>query len=68
MGLPVPVSVSMKEGLTAEIYRSLVGVSLDPTVAVVGGPPSNIWNVSMIGISVVILIGGIAVAWKIYRN
>lgn len=64
----MPVSVSMKESLTADIYRSLVGVSLDPSVAVVGGPPSNIWNVSIIGITAVVLIGGIAVAWKIYRN
>jgi hypothetical protein len=68
LGLPVPISVSIKEGLTAEIYRSLVGVALDPSVAVVGGPPLNIWNFGMIGMSAVILIGGIVVAWKIYRN
>jgi Ras family protein T1 len=68
LGLPIPISVSIKEGLTAEIYRSLVGVALDPSVAVAGGPPSNIWNYSMIGISAALLVGGIAVAWKIYRN
>lgn len=36
LGLPAPVSVSLKNNVTADIYRLLVGVALDPIVAMTG--------------------------------
>ncbi|KAJ1553094.1 ERMES complex Ca(2+)-binding regulatory GTPase gem1, partial [Nowakowskiella sp. JEL0078] len=36
LGLAVPLSVSMKEQVTADLYSLLVGVALDPAVAIPG--------------------------------
>ncbi len=34
LGLAVPISISLKEGFTADVYNLLVGVAMDPTVAI----------------------------------
>jgi Ras family protein T1 len=36
LGLSVPISVSLSKNLTANIYRNLVGLAMDPKVAMTG--------------------------------
>lgn len=34
LGLAVPISISLKDRFTADVYNLLVGVAMDPTVAI----------------------------------
>jgi Ras family protein T1 len=61
LGLAVPISVSMKQGISAQLYNLLVGVAMDPSVALPGtrsGPPSQLVKYLTVGaaVSAVVLV------------
>jgi mitochondrial Rho GTPase 1 len=72
LGLAVPISVSIKESVTADLYNMLVGVAMDPSVAIAGtSSKSDQWSLktwaALTGIGAVGVIAA-ALMVRLYRS
>ncbi|KAI9207509.1 P-loop containing nucleoside triphosphate hydrolase protein [Polychytrium aggregatum] len=67
--LPVPISVSLKHGMTADIYSTLVGVAMDPAIAMPGSKTSSPSSSRMgLYITVTAVSAAVLAVLLVYRN
>ena len=65
LGLAVPISVSIKEKMYADLFHLLVGVAIDPSVAIPGSRRRGLGRVNIgLGVGVV---GVVVAAFFVYR-